>query len=33
VLFGGAAASYAIGTITEMRAAAQHMGAGVTIEQ
>jgi putative tryptophan/tyrosine transport system substrate-binding protein len=33
VLFGGAPASRAIGEITEMRAATQHLGAGVTIEQ
>ena len=33
VLAGGAPRSYAIGEITEMRAAAQHRGAGITFEQ
>jgi putative tryptophan/tyrosine transport system substrate-binding protein len=33
VLSGGVSSPYATGTITEMRAAAQHMGAGITIEQ
>ncbi len=32
VLFGGAPSSYALGQITQMRAAAQRLGAGVTIE-
>jgi putative tryptophan/tyrosine transport system substrate-binding protein len=33
VLFGASSASYETGTITEMRAAAQHLGTGITIEQ
>ncbi len=33
VLFGASPASRETGTITEMRAAAQHLGAGITIEQ